>query len=172
MVFVNRLSVVASLLFVPPIGMWIAELPLDARRVNVASVLAMKGIISICQLFEYLADAGEKPTMPGSSASVSSTGSGYFSSMTSLPLIDGGKKDRCWTAGIRRAATDRAVGRRREAHAIRRESICRGVSYRQHAPIPLTEYGRWTLARPKPRCGPMAGASTSVGLQARSVEVR
>lgn len=40
-VFVDRLSVVPPLLLVPPVGVRVAELPLDARRVDVAAVLVM-----------------------------------------------------------------------------------------------------------------------------------
>jgi hypothetical protein len=51
-VLVHRLAKVPPLLLVPPVGVGIAELALDARRVDVAAVL--REIVSPCALLDLL----------------------------------------------------------------------------------------------------------------------
>lgn len=83
-VFVNRFTKVASLLRVPPGGIGVAELALDARGVDVAAVL-----YSRCQYPSILhpTPTMQLPlTMPGSSASLSTGRSGYFSSRVFLSV--------------------------------------------------------------------------------------
>lgn len=78
-VLVNGLAKVSALLRVPPVGAGITELALDSRRVDVAAVL---------RYYQSAPLNSEKmaPTMPGSSASVSDGGAGYFSSIIFLSL--------------------------------------------------------------------------------------
>jgi hypothetical protein len=59
--------------------------------------------------------------MPGSSVSLRLGYSGYFSSMTDLSFIEGGRKVRRWTKGPRGAKN--AAVRRGNARPTRRDNI-------------------------------------------------
>lgn len=76
----NRLTKVTALLRVPPLGIRIAVLSLDAGRVDVAAVLRK---VSRTVLVLTMAES-VLLTMPGSSAAVIVGGSGYFSSSVFL----------------------------------------------------------------------------------------
>lgn len=121
----NRLSIIPTLLLIPPICMWITELPFHWRRVNISSILCIEldgSSRGCCEL-----------TIPGSSASVFSlTCQQAVQSelkRSSTPLTKDGYSGPAWAAPRCCAKATRRVrgkaARSGRAVAIRRESICR-----------------------------------------------
>lgn len=82
-ILVDGLAKVSSLLGIPPVAVGVTELSLDCGRVDVATVL--RYYPSALRLFP--STIGQL-TMPGSSASLSWTGSGYFSSIVFLSVYE------------------------------------------------------------------------------------
>ena len=85
----NGFAVVASFLLIPPVSMRISELALDSRGVDVASILFLTSVSKLPP-YERLSFALRylELTWFGSSASVRTGGSGYFSSRIFWPCIE------------------------------------------------------------------------------------
>jgi len=91
-VLVHRFAKISALLLVPPVGVWIAKLPLDSWGIDVAAVLSQG--VSNGQVGDATGHSSNR-TISGSSASLSFGYSGYFSSVNSLLCIWSGMNVRC-----------------------------------------------------------------------------